>query len=569
MHVLAIRFIGLLGEILFARRGMSLRLFLYRSRLSSILQCRTARNAVQWDFRHISATTRAARDASEAAIARMRNIGIVAHIDAGKTTTTERMLFYAGVVKRVGDVDSGTTTTDFMKEEVDRGITIQSAAVSLRWRDHDIHLIDTPGHVDFTVEVERAMRVVDGVVALFDASAGVQAQSHTVLQQSKKFGIPVVAFLNKMDKYNANFAASVESIRKKLGMEPLLLQIPLTLEDGSFEGVVDVVEMTACRFGGVHGLEVMAKDLRAPGAELPDVLRAAREARHALISTLTTVDDPLSDAVITQLDKAEGDEERAEDAVSCEALRAAIRRQTLQQHAATRPLMPVLCGASRRDQGVQPLLDAVTHYLPSPTDRVFYGYRRDGQQVPLPPTTAAAHVPFVALAFKVTHAMGPRGQREPLVFFRVYSGKITPRTTLLNVTNGRHETIDKLYVMHADHQVEVPQLIAGEIGAAFMRNTKTGATLYSEPQHIHLYAREAQKEVPTLEGIDLPSPVISFSIEASCKQQVPLLEEALEELSFEDPSLRVRKNDFGQLVISGMGELHLEIVMSRLENVYG
>ncbi|ORC87077.1 putative elongation factor G2-like protein [Trypanosoma theileri] len=506
-------------------------------------------------------------EALEASIARMRNIGVVAHIDAGKTTTTERMLFYAGVVKRIGDVDSGTTTTDFMKEEMDRGITIQSAAVSLHWRGHAIHLIDTPGHVDFTVEVERAMRVVDGVVALFDASAGVQAQSHTVLRQSRKFGTPVIGFLNKMDKYNANFQKSVESIRTKLEVEPLLLQLPLTAEDGGFEGVVDVVEMRTCRFNGKHGAEMEVRDLRLTNCEPDHIIKAALNARHTLFSTLTKLDDTLSDAVIAALDEADGDEEKAESLISCDVLRAAIRRQTLRQDV-ERPLMPVLCGASRRDQGVQPLLDAITYYLPSPVDRPLTGYTREKEIVPLPSASAIHHVPLLALAFKVTHATGPKGKRQPLVFFRIYSGKLTPKMTLVNNTNNRHETIEKLYVMHANHQVEVPQLVAGEIGAAFMQHTKTGATLFHSPKHVQFNTKDASKEVFTLEGIDAPPPVISFSIEAATKQQIPFLENALEELSFEDPSLCVHKNDFGQMVISGMGELHLEIVMSRLEHEY-
>ncbi|EAN79851.1 elongation factor G2-like protein [Trypanosoma brucei brucei TREU927] len=505
----------------------------------------------------------------DASTALIRNIGIVAHIDAGKTTTTERMLFYAGAVKRVGDVDSGTTTMDFMKEEMDRGITIQSAAVSFQWRGHSIHLIDTPGHVDFTVEVERAMRVVDGVVALFDASAGVQAQSYTVLRQSKKFGVPVIAFLNKMDKYNADFTKCVNSIRKKLEMEPLLLQLPLSREDGSFDGVVDVVELKSYRFSGDHGSNVIVGDLRAHRSEPPHVVEAARDARHALLSTLTSVDDSLADAVIAALDETGGDEQRAEDAIPCDVLRAAIRRQTLRQNNSPRPVIPVLCGASRRDQGVQPVLDAITYYLPSPQDRVLYGYTKDGELVQLPPATTAPYAPFFALAFKVIHTMGPKGQRQPLVFFRVYSGRITARTTLVNNSSNSHENIEKLYVMHADHQVEVPHLAAGHIGAAFMRNTKTGATLYREPQHAQSVVAGCGKEVFTLEGIDAPSPVISFSIEAASKHQISLLEETLQELSFEDPSLRVSRNNFGQIVISGMGELHLEIVMSRLEHSYG
>ncbi|EKG06244.1 elongation factor G2-like protein, putative [Trypanosoma cruzi] len=531
-------------------------------RVRRITQCVSLKNA-----RAVTMPSGSKADALESSIARMRNIGVVAHIDAGKTTTTERMLFYAGALKRIGDVDSGTTTTDFMKEEMERGITIQSAAVSFFWRNHSIHLIDTPGHVDFIVEVERAMRVVDGVVALFDASAGVQAQSYTVLRQSRKFGIPVIGFLNKMDKYNADFKKSVESIRDKLEVEPLLLQIPLQSEDGAFEGVIDIVEMTACRFGGTHGLDVEVKDLRLLDSEPVHIVQAALIARHELISTLTKLDDPLSDAVIALLDQTDGDEKRAEDLIPSDLLRAAIRRQTLRQ-GVPRPAVPLLCGASRRDQGVQPLLDAITYYLPSPRDRPLTGYARDGKIVPLPPATSAPSVPVVALAFKVTHATSPKGRRQPLVFFRVYSGKITPNMTLVNNNCNRHENLEKLYVIHANRQLEVPHLVAGEIGAAFMQSTKTGATLFRAPQQVHLDADHTKNEIFTLEGIQPPPPVISFSVEAATKQQIPLLEAALQELSFEDPSLCVHKNDFGQMVLSGMGELHLEIVMSRLEHDY-
>ncbi|TPP54337.1 Elongation factor Tu GTP binding domain family protein [Leishmania donovani] len=526
---------------------------------------------------------------ADAAVRKVRNIGIAAHIDAGKTTTTERMLFYAGVTKRVGDVDRGTTTTDFMKEEADRGITIQSAAVSLRWRDHGINLIDTPGHVDFTVEVERTMRIVDGVVALFDASAGVQAQSYTVLQQSRRFNAPLIAFLNKMDKYNADFAMSVNSIRTKLQVEPLLLQIPLHAEDGSFAGVVDVVEQVTCRFDGEHGLEVQRTDLSTVGAtpsstgdgdraadrELTHVTRPMRKARRDLIAQLTAVDDALSEAFIAELDATDGDEAEAERRLSTEALRSAVRRSVVHPPRDRPPLVPVLCGASRRDQGVQPLLDAVTYYLPSPCDRQLTGFTKDGIPVPLPPASAAPTVPTVALAFKVMHMMHPgKGQRLPLVFLRVYSGRIIPRMRLENNSRQKSEVIEKLYVMHANHPVEVPNLEAGQIGAAFLTHTYTGDTLFSQPSHHLLQAKQhvrrgdVKEEVHTLEGISAPPAVISFSIEAATRNQVELLKSALAELSREDPSLRVTESEQGTVVVSGMGELHLEIVMSRLANEY-
>ncbi|KAG5499939.1 hypothetical protein GH5_04078 [Leishmania sp. Ghana 2012 LV757] len=526
---------------------------------------------------------------ADATVRKVRNIGIVAHIDAGKTTTTERMLFYAGVTKRVGDVDSGTTTTDFMKEEADRGITIQSAAVSLRWRDHSINLIDTPGHVDFTVEVERAMRVVDGVVALFDASAGVQAQSYMVLQQSRKYQAPLLAFLNKMDKYNADFSLSVNSIRTKLQLEPLLLQIPLHAEDGSFAGVVDVVEQVACRFAGDHGFQVRRTDLSNLSAspmsegdggsatyhELAHLVRSMRKARHDLVTQLTAADDALSEALIEQLDATDGDEAEAERRLSTAALRAAVRRSVLHPPRDRPPLIPVLCGASRRDQGVQPLLDAVTYYLPSPSDRQLTGLTKGGIPVPLPPASASPTVPTVALAFKVMHMVHPgKGQRLPLVFVRVYSGKIIPCMRLDNNSRQKSEVIDKLYVMHANQPVEVPHLEAGQIGAAFLTHTYTGDTLFSQPsQHLlqakqHVRRGDVKEEVHTLEGISAPPAVISFSIEAATRNQVELLKNALAELSREDPSLRVRENEQGTVVVSGMGELHLEIIMSRLANEY-
>ncbi|KAG5474441.1 hypothetical protein LSCM1_03224 [Leishmania martiniquensis] len=528
------------------------------------------------------------READEA-VRKVRNIGIVAHIDAGKTTTTERMLFCAGATKRVGDVDSGTTTTDFMKEEADRGITIQSAAVSLRWRDHGINLIDTPGHADFTVEVERAMRVVDGVVALFDASAGVQAQSYMVLQQSRKYGAPLLAFLNKMDKYNADFALSVDSIRTKLQLEPLLLQIPLHAEDGSFAGVVDLVEQVACRFDGTHGREVRRTDLSrisdaslstddsrsTTNHELAHVARSLRKARHDLVTQLTAFDDALSEAFIEQLDATDGDEAEAERRLSTEALRAAVRRSVLHPPRGRPPLIPVLCGASRRDLGVQPLLDAVTYYLPSPCDRQLTGFTKHGTPVPLPPASSSPTVPTVALAFKVTHMMHPgKGQRLPLVFMRVYSGRISPRMRLNNNTRLKSELIEKLYVMHANLPVEVPHLEAGQIGAAFLADTYTGDTLFSQPsQHLlqakqHVRPGDVKEEVHTLEGISAPPAVISFSIEAATHNQVELLKGALTELSREDPSLRVTESEQGTVVVSGMGELHLEIILSRLANEY-
>lgn len=534
---------------------------------------------------------RSGDDGLNALIPLIRNIGIVAHIDAGKTTTTERMLYYAGVTKRVGDVDSGTTTTDYMQEEMERGITITSAAVSLAWKGHSINLIDTPGHVDFTVEVERALRVVDGVVALFDASAGVQAQSYTVLRQAQKFGTPVIAFMNKMDKTNADFKMALRSVETKLGVEPLLVQIPLLAEDGNFEGVMDIIDGNVLRFDGANGDIISCSSI---ASAVPHLVDTAADARHTMLAQLSARDDTLSELLIHALDKADGDELRAEASLASNDIKAAIRRHVAAAPAAgsygsaqyakrsgRRQLVPVLCGASRRNIGVQPLLDAVLSYLPSPIDRKnLVGFAEDGSEVPLPVPSNHQTCPTIALAFKVIHQPGAKGNLDPLVFFRVYSGKVGPRTRLVNHSHPQRktETIDKLFVMHANNAVEVPLVSAGNIGAAFLPNTKTGDTLYAAPVIQRLYERgsasardnPAEVELPirTLEGIDAPPPAISFSIEAANSRQIPLLEEALTCLEKEDPSLRTSKNEFGQLIISGMGELHLEIIMSRLDREY-
>jgi elongation factor G len=532
------------------------------------------------------------------AIKKIRNIGIVAHIDAGKTTTTERILFYAGITKRIGDVDSGTTTTDYMEEEMKRGITITSAAVSLKWRDHPINLMDTPGHVDFTIEVERCLRVVDGVVALFDASVGVQAQSYTVLRQAQKYQTPVIAFLNKMDKSSANFRKAVQSIRSKLEVEPLLVQIPLHGEDGSFEGVVDLVQMKALRFVGDHGCKIDEKS----SSELPEYIQEdAFKARHDMITQLTNRDDILSEKLIEALDAAEGDERQAELLLKPQDIVSAIRRSLLESsqkkvRRAGGPLMPVLCGASRRDQGVQPLLDAVVDYLPSPLERgEIEGLTSEGIPVPLPTPSNAPTAPTIALAFKVIHAPKSStkrskgdGESAPLVFFRVYCGKVVPRMSLTNHsapgTQNKTEVVDKLFVMHANQPVEVPAVTAGSIGAAFLSNTSTGHTLYAEP--VRLFEKRAIPDgeeagggstpskgpilkVHTLEGIAVPPSAISFSIEAASASQISLVEDALKALHVEDPSLRYSRNDFGHMIVSGMGELHLEIIMSRLQREYG
>ena len=550
----------------------------------------------------------------DAKIKDIRNIGIAAHIDAGKTTTTERMLYYAGVTKKLGNVDSGTTTTDFMQQEMDRGITIQSAAVSLEWADKTINLIDTPGHVDFTVEVERSLRVVDGVVALFDAAVGVQAQSFTVLSQARKFHTPVIGFMNKMDKPNADFVKAVGTLKPKLGLEPLLLETPLLRDNGEFEGTVDVISQVSHRYTGTCGEKVATRPL----SEEPSHIRqAAVERRNSVINTLTARDDVLAEEVINALEASNGDEEAANAALDVAKLRASIRRLTLRQDADARangalPLVPVLCGASRRDMGVQPLLDAVGHYLPSPLDRALTqtGFDQAGHEAALPPPSNLVTAPVIALAFKVTHSarrggvIGADGSAgvglEPLVFFRVYSGRITKNMTLLNRTRGgKTETIDKLYVLHGAHHQEVPYIGAGGIGAAFMKHACTGDTLVAATRGVgggsgslfaaaglQVPANLAPPEVDddkgtepkakklsgnpvfTLEGITPQPPTLSYAIEAANAAQSKVLDSALKLLEKEDPSLRVSFNELGQCVISGMGELHLEIVLSRLEREY-
>lgn len=592
----------------------------------------------------------------------VRTVSIVAHIDAGKTTTTERMLFYAGVLKRVGDVDAGTTTTDYMKEEMERGITIQSALVTLQWKDHSIYLLDTPGHADFTVEVERSVRVVDGVVALLDASAGVQAQSYTVLAQSIKYGVPVISFINKMDKSNADFWMSVRSIELKLKVEPLVLQLPLHGEAGELIGIMDLVKLQCYQFRGEHGEDVRIAPLLAPAEQevSPEGrkphesvseadLQRALQHRHELISQLTAVDDALSEQFILALDETDGDEESAELRLPTEAIQAAIRRAVVCPPPASsnnsqregRPrrfLVPVLCGAARRDFGVQPLLDAIVDYLPSPMERVVTGFNQLHAPVsmsPLPPalrsqravvsTEALMRCPLLALAFKVCHTTNPTtGKREPLVYIRVYSGVLRSaqagfgQRVLLNRSKDVEEKVGPLYVLHANTPIEVKELRPGEVGALFLKKTYTGDTLYAPPMvvsggHHHrpqgkealrtpppqtfrktgtesekrkeelvkeVATREQQsgkerdiegseeEEVFLLEGIDTPPPVLSYAIEAATPAQADELDTALAELLREDPSLSTHQDDYGHRVLHGLGELHLEIALSRLRHEY-
>jgi elongation factor G len=461
---------------------------------------------------------------------RVRNIGIMAHIDAGKTTATERILFYTGKTHKIGEVHEGAATMDWMVQEQERGITITSAATTAFWRDHRINIIDTPGHVDFTVEVERSLRVLDGAVALFDAVAGVQPQSETVWRQADKYRVPRIAFINKMDRVGADFDGSVRSIVDRLGARPVPVQMPLGAED-AFEGVIDLVEMKLIRYVDPLGL-TWEED--AVPAELAD---AAEEARHALIEAVADHDESIMVAFLE------------DDAIEPAQLRAAIRACTLDLS-----ITPVLCGSAFKNKGVQPLLDAIIDYLPSPVDvPAIQGLDpRTGHEV-----TRAANLeePFAALAFKV--------MSDPyvgkLTYFRVYSGRLKAGTHILNATKGRKERVGRILQMHANHREERDEIGAGEIAAAVgLKQTTTGETVSADGFPV------------LLEAIDFPDPVIDVAVEPKTKADQDKLATALGRLAEEDPTFRVRTDDeTGQTVISGMGELHLEIIVDRLIREFG
>ncbi|TKC33593.1 hypothetical protein EI555_002060, partial [Monodon monoceros] len=459
-------------------------------------------------------------------IAKIRNIGIMAHIDAGKTTTTERILYYSGYTRSLGDVDDGDTVTDFMAQERERGITIQSAAVTFDWKGYRINLIDTPGHVDFTLEVERCLRVLDGAVAVFDASAGVEAQTLTVWRQADKHKIPRICFLNKMDKIGASFNYAVESIREKLKAKPLLLQLPIG-EGKTFKGVVDVVSKEKLLWNPNSD---DGKDFeRKPLLEMsdPELLKEITEARNALIEQLQT----------------------------------AVHRVTLAQTA-----VPVLCGSALKNKGVQPLLDAITMYLPSPEERNYeflQWYKGD----------------LCALAFKVLHDK----QRGPLVFLRIYSGVIKRQLAIHNINGNCTERISRLLLPFADQHVEIPSLTAGNIALTVgLKNTATGDTIVSSKSSALAACRRAEREGEKkhrqnneaerllLAGVEIPEPVFFCTIEPPSVAKQPDLDHALKCLQREDPSLKVKLDpDSGQTILCGMGELHIEIIHDRIKREYG
>jgi len=463
-----------------------------------------------------------------------RNIGIMAHIDAGKTTTTERILYYTGRTYKIGEVHDGAATMDWMEQEQERGITITSAATTAEWKGHRINIIDTPGHVDFTVEVERSLRVLDGAIALFDSVAGVEPQSETVWRQADKYHVPRIAYINKMDRTGADFEKGVQTMVDRLGAQPVPIQLPIGAE-GDFEGVVDLVAMKAIVYKDELGKE---QDV----VEIPERLaEQAAAAREHLLEEVSHYDDGLLELILEEADIPE------------ELLKQAIRKAAL-----STKLTPVLCGSSFKNKGVQPLLDAVIDYLPSPLD--------------VPPVTGTELVrgeegerevtrnpddsePFAALAFKI--------MSDPyvgkLTYFRVYSGHLEAGARVLNVGTGRTERIGRILMMHANDREEVAEVYAGDIAAAVgIKQVVTGDTLAAPDAPIHL------------ENITFPEPVIKVAVEPKTKVDQEKMSIALGRLAEEDPTFQVRTNEeTGQTEISGMGELHLEVLVDRMKREFG
>lgn len=494
-------------------------------------------------------------------IAATRDIGIMAHVDAGKTTTTERILFYTGRSHRIGEVDDGAATMDYMVQEQERGITIQSAATTCHWNDHRINIIDTPGHVDFTVEVERALRVLDGAVAVFDAAAGVESQSETVWRQASRYGVPRIVFINKFDKVGAKLSITIDSLRERLDAHPLIIQLPIGAEN-DFSGVVDLLEMQVLHFTGDAGETVettpLSEDIDAA------LFAEATEARIALIEALGEVDEEIMEMYL--------EDEGA--SIGTDVLKAALRRATL-----TLKGFPVLCGSSLRNKGVQPLLDAVLDYLPSPLDlppvqakvaRSGKGSGKEsgkesGNEADVAQTDADAELverrpsptdPFLALAFKVVHDP----HRGALVFFRVYSGTLKARDAITNTTRKRKEKVQRLLQIHASKTTECDEVSVGDIVAAVgFKFTATGDTLIAA----------ADKQRVTLAGMEIPEPVIFRSIEPKTAADQKDLDEALTRFQREDPSFKIREDkETGQTLICGQGELHLEVLIDRLLREY-
>jgi elongation factor G len=463
-----------------------------------------------------------------------RNIGIMAHIDAGKTTTTERILYYTGRTYKIGEVHEGAAVMDWMEQEQERGITITSAATTAQWKDHRINIIDTPGHVDFTVEVERSLRVLDGAIALFDSVAGVEPQSETVWRQADKYHVPRIAYINKMDRIGADFDQGVQTMIDRLGAHPVPIQLPIGAE-GGFEGIVDLVAMKAVVYKDELGTEQEV-------LEIPEHLaEAAAAAREHLLEEVSHYDDTLLELILEEAEVPE------------DVLKQAIRSATL----STR-LTPVLCGSSFKNKGVQPLLDAVIDYLPSPLDvppvtgtELIKGQENERDAV----RQAEDSEPFAALAFKI--AADPYVGK--LTYFRVYSGRLSAGSRVLNVSSGRTERIGRILMMHANEREEVGEVYAGDIAAAVgIKQVMTGDTLAAPDAPIQL------------EKIIFPEPVIKVAVEPKTKADQEKMSIALGRLAEEDPTFQVRTNDeTGQTEISGMGELHLEVLVDRMKREFG
>ncbi len=465
---------------------------------------------------------------------RYRNIGIMAHIDAGKTTTTERILFYAGAIHRMGDVDDGNTTTDWMPQERERGITITAAAITCFWersgQKYRINLIDTPGHVDFTIEVERSLRVLDGAVAVFDGVNGVEPQSETVWRQADKYNVPRICFINKMDRLGADFDMSVASIRERLGANPLVLQLPLGREE-SLRGVIDLVRMKAIVFSDSD------KGSNFEVVEIPEeYAEASLRARMALVEAASELDDKLMEKYL---------ENEGRD-ITEQELRAVIRRGTI-----ALKVFPVLCGSSKQHRGVQPLLDAVVDYLPAPIDvPPMVAIDKNGNEVTCETKDDA---PFAALAFKIMNdAFGT------LTFIRVYSGRLESGTAVWNTAKKKRERVGRLVQMRADKRDEIQECLAGDICAIVgLKLATTGDTLCVESNQV------------LLGKIEFPEPVIQLALEPRSTEDADKLVQALAKLAVEDPSFRVRTDEeTGQTIIAGMGELHLEIIVDILKRAH-
>ena len=467
---------------------------------------------------------------------KVRNIGIMAHIDAGKTTTTERILFYTGITHKIGEVHDGAATMDWMAQEQERGITITSAATTCFWNKHQINIIDTPGHVDFTVEVERSLRVLDGAVAVFDGKEGVEPQSETVWRQADKYDVPRICFVNKMDKLGADFYFTVDTIIKRLGAKPLVIQLPIGFEN-TFEGVVDLVEMRALTWRGDSkgDVELGAKyDIEPIPADLVD---KANEYRTALLEVVAETDDAL-------MERYFGGEE-----LTVAEIKAAIRKLTISSQ-----IYPVLCGSAFKNRGVQPMLDAVVDYLPSPLDvpaTIAHDPRDEEKEIERRPDSSE---PFAALAFKV--AVHPFFGR--LTYVRVYSGKLESGAQVINSTKGKKERIGKIFQMHANKENPVDAVTAGHIYAVIgLKDTTTGDTL-CDPNH-----------QVVLESMTFPEPVIEVAIEPKTKADQEKLGMAIQKLAEEDPTFRTEQNiETGQTVIRGMGELHLDILVDRMKREF-